>query len=142
MSAPRPYPGDVAPDTADAEFWQACRERRFLVFRCGTCGRAVWPAGGCPGHGMAPMAWRPASGLGRLRTWTVVHQRYATSFAGAPPNVALVELDEGPLIHTTVVGAERLRIGMRVAVDFDEIAPDAVIPVFRPLDEGDATLGA
>jgi uncharacterized protein len=142
VSAPRPYPGDVAPDTADAEFWQACRERRFLVFRCGACGRAVWPAGGCAAHGMAPMAWEPASGLGRLRTWTVVHQRYATSFAGPPPNVALVELDEGPLIHTTVVGADRLRIGMRVAADYDEIAPDVVVPVFRPLDEEDGTLGA
>ncbi|MGI5330190.1 Zn-ribbon domain-containing OB-fold protein [Actinomadura nitritigenes] len=142
MSAPRPYPGDVAPDRADAEFWQGCRERRFLVFRCGICGRAVWPAGGCPAHGMAPMAWDPASGLGRLRTWTVVHQRYATSFAGPPPNVALVELDEGPLIHTTVVGADRLRIGMRVRADYDEIAPDVVIPVFRPLDEADDTLGA
>ncbi|KAB2383480.1 Zn-ribbon domain-containing OB-fold protein [Actinomadura montaniterrae] len=142
MNAPRPYPGDVAPDTADAEFWRACRERRFLVFRCGECGRAVWPAGGCPGHGMAPMAWEPASGLGRLRTWTVVHQRYATSFDDPPPNVALVELDEGPLVHAAVVGAGLLEVGMRVQVDFQEAAPEVVIPVFRPVRGPGDTLGA
>ncbi|RSN66998.1 MULTISPECIES: Zn-ribbon domain-containing OB-fold protein [Actinomadura] len=130
--APRPFPGDVAPDAADAEFWAACRDGRYLVMRCGTCGHAVWPAGACPRHGAAPMAWTDASGRGALVTWTVVHQRYATSFAGAPPNVALVELDEGPLVHATVLGAERLEIGMRLEVAFEEIAPDVVLPVFRP----------
>ncbi|MFB4298719.1 Zn-ribbon domain-containing OB-fold protein [Actinomadura sp. NTSP31] len=142
MSAPRPFPGDVAPDLADAEFWQGCREGRFLLLRCGTCGRAVWPAGGCPSHGMAPMAWEPASGLGRLHTWTVVHQRYATSFDDPPPNVALVELDEGPLVHSTVIGTDRPVIGMRVEADFQTIAPDVVIPVFRPVRGAGDTLGA
>ncbi|MEU6644389.1 OB-fold domain-containing protein [Saccharomonospora sp. NPDC046836] len=132
MSTPRPFPGDVVADRADAEFWHACRSRRYLVFRCTTCGHTVWPAGSCPRHGMAGMVWAEASGRGRLHSWTVVHQRYATSFADPPPNVAVVELDEGPLVHSTVVGAERLELRMRLEVAFTEIGPDVVIPVFRP----------
>lgn len=138
MTAPRPFPGDVAADRVDAEFWQACRQRRYLLFRCGNCDRARWPAGSCPEHGMAAMAWVEASGRGRLHTWTVVHQRYATSFADPPANVAVVELEEGPLVHTTVVDADRLEIGMRLEVDFREIGEDVVIPVFRPPTPPDA----
>ncbi|MFF2846336.1 Zn-ribbon domain-containing OB-fold protein [Streptomyces sp. NPDC058001] len=143
MSAPRPFPGDLAPDRVDEEFWRACREGRYLLFRCGRCDRAVWPAGGCPEHGMADMEWCEASGRGTLHTWTVVHQRYATSFDDPPANVALVELDEGPLVHTTVVDADRLRIGMRLEVAFQEIGPDVVLPVFRPVREvgGDGGTG-
>ncbi|WP_083734714.1 Zn-ribbon domain-containing OB-fold protein [Actinomadura sp. CNU-125] len=129
---PRPYPGDVAPDAADAEFWAACRDGRYLIMRCGTCGLAVWPAGACPRHGAAAMAWTDASGRGTLVTWTVVHQRYATSFDGAPPNVALVELDEGPLVHASVLGTDRLEIGMRLEAVFEEIGPDVTVPAFRP----------
>lgn len=135
MSAPRPFPGDVAPDRVDEEFWQGCREGRYLLFRCTACGWTVWPAGGCPQHGMADMAWQPASGRGKLHTWTVVHQRYANSFPDPPPNVAIVELDEGPLVHATVVDAEQLEIGMRLEVAFTEIGPDVVLPVFRPSGE-------
>ena len=140
MNGPRPYPGDLAPDRADARFWQACREHRFLLFRCKLCGRAVWPAGSCPRHGMAAMVWCEASGLGRLHSWTVVHQRYETSFADPPPNVAVVELDEGALMHATVLGADRLRAGMRLRVDFDDIGDagaEVVVPVFRPEPEGE-----
>lgn len=132
MSAPRPFPGDVAPDRVDEEFWQACLQRRYLVFRCGNCGFAVWPAGSCPEHGMGAMAWAEASGRGRLHTWTVVHQRYATSFDDPPGNVAVVELDDGPLVHTTVVDTDRLEIGMRLQVAFAEAGQGVVIPVFRP----------
>ncbi|MGC7101534.1 Zn-ribbon domain-containing OB-fold protein [Amycolatopsis lurida] len=135
MTGPRPFPGDVAPDRADYEFWQACRDGRYLVFRCGACGWTGWPAGGCPRDGMADMAWVESSGAGRLHTWTVVHQQYATSFTGPPPNVAVVELDDGPFVHTTVVGAAQLKIGMRLHVAFDEIAPGVVLPVFRPARE-------
>lgn len=135
MSAPRPYPGDVVPDRADEEFWAACREHRFLVQVCGDCGRAVWPAGGCPRHGAAPMTWQEACGRGRLHTWTVVHQRYGTTFADPPPNVAVVELDEGPLVHTSVVDAPRLEIGMQLRAAFTDIGNGVVVPVFRPITD-------
>ena len=137
MSAPRPFPGDVADDRVDEEFWQGCREGRYLLYRCGACGWTVWPAGGCPRHGMAEMTWQPASGRGRLHTWTVVHQRYGSSFPGPPPNVAIVELEEGPLVHTSVIGADRLEIGMPLEVTFTEIGPEVVLPVFRPPRAGE-----
>lgn len=134
--AVRPYPGDVVPDTADEVFWQACRENRYLVFQCRTCGRAVWPAGSCPEHGMAEMRWTPSTGRGRLHTWTVVHQIYGSSFRDPPANVAVIELDDGPLVHSTVVDAEgRLEIGMRVRVAFEEIDNGVVLPVFRKDEE-------
>ncbi|RBM16193.1 hypothetical protein DI005_25425 [Prauserella sp. PE36] len=124
----------------DEEFWEGCRQGRYLLFRCTTCDHAVWPAGGCPRHGLAPMVWKEATGQGRLHSWTVVHQRYANSFADPPPNVAVVELDEGPLVHSTVLGAARLELGMRLEVFFEDIGQGVVLPVFRPTaQEGEST---
>lgn len=135
MRTERPYPGDVAADTADARFWAACADGRYLLARCGSCGLCLWPAGACPEHGTASMGWVESPGRGRLHTWTVVHQQYPTSFPDPPANVAVIELDEGVFVHSTVVDAPTLRIGMRVEVAFREMGPEVVLPVFRPVRE-------
>ena len=128
-------PRDVAPDDLDAPFWQACRERRFTLQRCGSCGRAYWPAGCCVEHGRAPMEWREASGRGRVHTYTIVHHPYDPSRAERIPYaLAVVELDEGPFFHSDIVGCDpaRVHIGMRVEVIWDPIDAESVIPRFAP----------
>jgi len=129
-------PGDVAPDDLDAPFWEACRERRFLVHRCGACGRAYWPASCCVEHGSEWMGWEPASGRGEVHTYTVVHHAYAPELADRLPYVvAVVRLDEGPFFHTDIVGCapDAVRVGLRVRVVYDTVDADTVIPRFTPI---------
>ncbi|WP_181779168.1 Zn-ribbon domain-containing OB-fold protein [Pseudonocardia pini] len=130
MTTFRPYPGDVVADTADAVFWQACREERYLVSRCSDCDRHLWPAGACPDHGMAGMTWVEASGRGRLVSWTVVHQDYPSSFRGAPDTTAVIELEEGAFVHSALSCRGRPSVGMAVEVAFHQIGDGVVIPVF------------
>jgi uncharacterized protein len=133
-AAGRPFPGDVVPDAIDQPFWNACCHGRLLVYRCNVCARSLWPAGACPDHGMADMSWVEASGKGRLHTWTVVHQQYSRSFAPEPVVVAVVLLDEGPLMHTNLLrspGESRV-VGMPLRVEFSEIADGVALPVFVP----------
>lgn len=133
MSALRPR--DVAPDALDAPFWQACLERRFLLHCCTTCGRAYWPASCCIEHGAAPMQWREASGHGEVHTYTIVHHAYDPSLAGRVPYaLAVVKLDEGPFFHTDLVGCDltAVRVGLRVAVVWDRLDAETVIPRFAP----------
>ncbi len=135
----RPLPGDVAPDDADQPFWDSCRAGIFLVQRCGQCGRHLWPAGSCPDHGAAALSWVPASGLGTLQTWTVIHQLYPNSFEDGPAtNVAVVQLAEGPFLHTKLVDYEpaRLRIGLPVEVVFVPVTDEFTLPCFRPAEPG------
>jgi uncharacterized OB-fold protein len=128
-------PRDVAPDDLDAPFWEACRDRRFLVHRCTECGRAYWPASTCLDHGSSSMEWQDASGRGEVHTYTVVHHVYDRSLVDKVPYVvAVVRLDEGPFFHTDIVGCEPqdVHVGMRVRVLFDEA--DEMLPRFTPRD--------
>jgi uncharacterized OB-fold protein len=136
-------PRDAAPDDLDAPFWDACRERRFLVHRCTACGRAYWPASTCLDHGASAMEWQDASGLGEVHTYTVVHHPYDRSLVDKVPYVvAVVQLDEGPFFHTDVVGCDpqEVHVGMRVRVTFDPVPEtDEMLPRFTPSagEEGD-----
>jgi uncharacterized OB-fold protein len=83
---------------------------------------------------MTDMEWVEASGRARLHTWTVIHQQYSRSFAPEPVVVAVVALDEGPLLHTNVVRStpETRIAGMPLRAEFVEIAEGVVLPVFAP----------
>ena len=52
----------------------------------------------------------------------------------APYNVAVVELDEGPRLHTNVVDCpnEALHVGMPVEVVFVKVDDEVTLPKFRP----------
>ena len=53
-----------------------------------------------PDHG-EPVEWAPAGGGGSLHTFAVYRQSYDPAFS-PPYNVAVVQLDEGPLLLSTI----------------------------------------
>lgn len=124
-----------APDELDRPFWEACRRHELLVHRCETCGRSYWPATCCVEHGGDAMAWVPAAGTGTLHTWTVYHHAYTPEHAGRVPYiVAVVRLDEGPFVHTGLVGCppDACRVGLPVEVVFEDREDGTTLPFFRP----------
>ena len=52
----------------------------------------------------------------------------------AGDELALVELEEGPVMPTNIVGCplEEVRVGMPVEVVLENLTPDIVVPRFRP----------
>jgi len=126
----------VGGDPADLPFWQACKEGRFLLHRCETCGRSYWPATRCLEHGNQAMRWVEASGTGTLYTYTVMHKAYTRDTVGKVPFVvAVVQLDEGPFFHTNVVGCapDAVAVGQRLKAEMSQHASGLTIPVFRPI---------
>jgi len=73
-----------------------------------------------PDHG-EPVEWVPAGGGGSLHTFAVYRQSYDPAFP-PPYNVAVVQLDEGPLLLSTIEidDFSRLEVGMRLVARFDE----------------------
>jgi len=62
--------------------------------------------------------WRVCSGKGELAAMAVFHRRYSPDF-DPPYNVALIKLDEGLLILSSVIGEPgALRTGARVCAAF------------------------
>ncbi|TYK44445.1 Zn-ribbon domain-containing OB-fold protein [Actinomadura decatromicini] len=80
--------------------------------RCDDCRAAVFhPRVTCPGCGSGRLAWRESAGLGTVYATSALVRRDAD-----PYSVALVDLDEGFRMMSSVVGvpADAVRIGMRV----------------------------
>jgi hypothetical protein len=117
-------------------FWDACREGRLAMQRCGACGHLRYPVSAlCPRCLSEQAQWIDLSGAGEVMARLVFHQVYHKAFANdVPYNVVLVQLDEGPRMFSNVVGVpnERVQVGMRVRVTFDAVTPEITIPRFRP----------
>ena len=74
-------------------------------------------------------------GTGKVYTFTITYQNTAPGFREALPYVlAYVELDEGLKLLTNIVDCrpEEVRIGMPVAVVFDDVTPEVTLAKFRP----------
>lgn len=126
-------PGQVAPDEADAAFWQGCRERQFLLYQCEVSARYYWPAGDCIDHGQQAMAWVPASGRGTVHTYTVFRRAFLPELANRIPYaIAVVALEEGPFFHSDIVGCgpDEVTVGMPVEVVWEVVDDATVIPHF------------
>ena len=115
---PRPVP-----TTVTTPFWDALREERVVLQHCGACGTWVhYPRARCSHCLAADLRWEEVTGRGTLFTFTVARQATAPAFAHEVPQlIAVVELDEGVHVTTTIVDAQpgALRIGSRVEPVFD-----------------------
>jgi uncharacterized OB-fold protein len=144
MAEPRrPRP---AADALTAPFWEAAREGRLVVQRCGACG--TWqhpPATRCHRCGESErLAWTPAGGDATVVSWTRVEQGLVAGFEQVVPYlVVVVELAEqqGLYLLTDVPGAHPWairgpRVGEPVRVTFQAIDDTLSLPQFRPV--GDA----
>ena len=87
---------------------------RFLIQRCGGCGKHVYfPRELCPHCGGDSLQWTPPQGGGTVYAVTTVRRRPAD---GGDLNISLIDLDEGVRLMSRVdnLGADEVRIGQRV----------------------------
>jgi uncharacterized OB-fold protein len=125
------------PDELSRQFWDAARERRLMIQRCGSCGYYNHPprrfCDACLGQ---DLRFEPVSGRGVVYTFTVMHQRDVAGFEEDAPFINIVvELAEQPrlLMVSNLPIAERakVRIGAAVEVAFEDRGEGVVVPQFR-----------
>jgi uncharacterized protein len=124
-------------DELSRPFWEAAKERRLVIQRCGSCGYYNHPphpfCDVCLGQ---ELRFEPVSGRGAVYTFTVMHQRDVAGFEEDAPFIDIVvELAEQPrlLMVSNLPIAERakVRIGAAVQVDFEDRGEGVVVPQFR-----------
>ena len=131
--------GIIRRDERSAPFFDAAAADRLLIRRCAKCGRWLAPeAGGCYGCDGEDPGWAAASGHGTLVSWAVLHPRASPPGQPAGTVPALVELDEGPWLHTGLTSTSAaaiaaLRAGQRVAASFVHPPEGESYPVFTPV---------
>ncbi len=117
-------------------FWEGARRGELLIQRCPSC-RARWhpPSPSCPRCGRFDVGWIPSSGRGTLHSLAVVRRAaHPLVEDWTPYNIALVELEEGPRIVSSVWCDDpgSLPFGTELIVDFLPVGLELVLPVFRP----------
>lgn len=124
MSNNKPMP---APTEISAPFWEGLKAERLLIQQCNACDHWVfYPRRHCPSCLAHDLTWRDVSGGATLYSFTVARIATLPDFADEmPQKLAVVELDEGVRINTTLVGLDEseIRVGMRLQ------------PVFAQVDE-------
>ena len=131
-SIPRPMP--VA-DEASQEFFDGAAAGKLLLKYCGACQRYLgYAAELCDNCFSKDLEWKQSSGKGSVYSFVIMHQVIHPGFAGLVPyNVATVELEDGPRLHTNLVGIanEDIKVDMPVEVTFEK-AGDVTVPKFKP----------
>lgn len=129
----RSWPSPLPRPTPTTEpFWEGLRVGEIRIQRCDACSAWVfYPRSNCPRCLSPSLAWQRVSGRGRLHSFTIARLPTAPFFAAAvPQKLALIELDEGVRIPSTLVGVEEseIAVGMRVEPVIERVAGgDAVL---------------
>lgn len=122
-------------DADTRQFWEAAREHRLLIRYCPDCGRYVYyPRAICPHCHSDRLEWREASGEGTIYSFTVSRRPAGPAFEDDVPYVvAIIELEEGPRMMSNVKtdDVEKVRIGERVLVAFEDVTDEITLPKFE-----------
>jgi uncharacterized OB-fold protein len=132
---PRRFEPPVTPTTEP--FWEATRERRFLLQWCTECEQPIFfPRDVCPSCMGGALEWRPSAGAGAVYTFTVEHNPQNPNLP-APYAIALIDLDEGARMMANVVGCpvDEVSVGMRVIITWEELSDGRHLPQFTPAIE-------
>ncbi|MGZ5961512.1 MAG: Zn-ribbon domain-containing OB-fold protein [Rhizomicrobium sp.] len=123
------------PDADTAQFWQGLREGKLLLQHCGDCKHIhYYQQAMCRVCGSEYLTHRPASGRGKVHTFSVVRRAPGPAFkADIPYAVLLVELEEGPRMISTYTGGapDEVTFDMDVVLVCEKVSDDLTLPRFR-----------
>ena len=132
---PRPVPTDVT-----RPFWDGLAADEVRLQRCAACAAWVfYPRPRCSTCLSDALEWHTVSGRGAVYSYTVARQATHPAFAAEVPQLlAIVELDEGVRVTSTMVDVEPddLRIGLPVTPVFDHGDDGITLLRFRPSTDG------
>ena len=133
MSEARPV---APPDAVTAPWWDGTREGRLLVQRCRGCGHHQhYPRNICTACARLGPSLVETNGRGTIYSHTTVHRAPHPAFE-PPYVVALVRLDEGPVLLTNIVGvdADDVRCDMPVRLVWEDLPDGRRLPMFTPTE--------
>ena len=110
-----------------------CRLGELRLQHCSSCGGfQFYPRILCAACLGRTLDWVPASGRGRVRSFTVVRRAISPAYE-APYVVALIALEEGPTLMSHVVDCapEEVSVGARVSAGFQAWSETVSLPVFK-----------
>jgi uncharacterized OB-fold protein len=133
-------------DPTTQPFWDAAKEDRLVVPRCGACGTfRLPPAPLCYVCQSEQVDWVELTGVGTVYSYTVVRHALHPELADVVPYVSgIVELDGtqgvGSRLLVNIIDCEpdAIHIGTRVKIVFDHLNEELSVVRFRPLADNES----
>jgi uncharacterized OB-fold protein len=131
----RPKPAPM-PTPETKPYWDAAQQDELQIQRCNACGDFYfYPRPFCPACFSEEVAWVRVSGRATLHSYVINHRPLPGWEDEGPYAIALVQLEEGPRMASSIVGIpntpEDLVLDMALEVCFEEQG-GMKIPKFRP----------
>ncbi|MGW6729053.1 Zn-ribbon domain-containing OB-fold protein [Nocardia sp. NPDC055029] len=102
-----------------------------MIRRCTACDKLFAPlVADCSSCASDSLEWLPSAGTGSIVSWRVVDRTATGTHNDAPLTIAIVELDEGPWVYTSIEGEVPAMRGCPVRVQFQPCPPSDRFPVF------------
>lgn len=128
MSTNKPMP---VVTSISAPFWDGLKEGRILIQQCNDCQKWIfYPRRHCSHCLSHNVEFREVSGSGELYTYTIARVPTLPEFAGPEPQVlAVVELDEGVRLNSTLIGLseDQIKVGMRLKPVRARVSEDGTV---------------
>lgn len=122
------------------QYWASGQTGKLSLPKCESCGKVHWyPRLYCPHCSGDKFEWITCSGKGVIHTFTIVRQSGHKYFKSKVPYaLAMVALEEGPLVMTNIIDCDvaDVAIDKPVTVVFEKIADDIHAPLFRLAGQG------
>jgi len=125
------------PTPISAPYWEGLKAHEVRIQQCDRGHWVFFPRAHCPACASRQLAWRKVSGEGTLYTFTVARVPTMPEFTDEMPQIlAVVELDEGPRVNTTIVGVDSttLKVGERVRPVFDDRPGSTTLLRYTPME--------
>ncbi len=140
MSWNKPLP---QPTPISAPYWDGLKAHEVRLQQCAHGHWLFFPRTHCPTCGSRQLTWKTVSGEGTLYTYTVARVPTLPEFSDEMPQLlAVIELEQGVHINTTLVGVqpEALRVGQRVRPVFDERPGSVTLLRYTPVESAQANV--
>ncbi|MDQ1447171.1 MAG: uncharacterized protein QOC79_142 [Actinomycetota bacterium] len=123
-----------SPVGLNGEFYAFLARGELRLQRCAACGS--WrhpPRYRCAPCGSVDATWEPATGRGRVFSWTVTHRAVDPAFT-PPYAILVVELEEGPRLVGNLRGLDpsELVLELPVVVEIEHASDTVGLLWFRP----------
>ena len=124
-------------------YWEGVEEGELRLCVCRACDRCFFPPGNvCPRCSSKEVDWRVASGRATLYSFVIIPQADERWGIDGPMSVAMVKLEEGPMMLSTVVRCpqtvEALRFDMDLRLVFRPYGDLSRVVCFEPVVGADA----
>lgn len=127
------------PTPETQHFWDGCKEGELRLQRCTACRHTYFPPRPfCPKCASRDVEIVRSSGRALLWSYVINH-RPRPDMGKEPYAIAVVKLDEGPVMMTNIVDCpqtpESLQLDMKLHVSFAKQTDDITLPFFAPAKE-------